>query len=108
MAIPFIGAITGVASSIVTWLIMRVVAIFGIGFVSIVGVKPFLTSVLGTLRNLLNLNGSTWTSLFQWLGVLQFDVCISIILSAITAKLLFNGLTSSGDMKKIRLGGGGG
>lgn len=106
MAIPLIGAAIAAGSSLLTWILMRVIAIFGIGFISILGIKPLLNHVTNILRGMLNLNSSGWSDFFQWLGVFQFDVCISIWLSAVSARLLFSGLNSkTGGMRKMRIGG---
>lgn len=106
MAIPLVGVIIGAASSIVTWVITRIIAIFGIGFISILGVKPLLNQVANLIRNMLNINTPDWFPIFQWAGVLQLDVCASIWLSAISAKLLLSGLNAkTGSMKKMRVGG---
>lgn len=107
MPIPLVGAAIAVGSSLLTWIVTRIIAIFGIGFITILGVKPLLNNVTDMLRNMLNLNTSGWSDFFQWLGVFQFDVCISIWLSAVTARLLFSGLNSkTGGMRKMRIGGG--
>ena len=42
MAIPLVaGVLISVGSSLLTWLITRVIALLGIGFITVVGVKHY-------------------------------------------------------------------
>lgn len=108
MAIPIVGALIAGGSSLLTWIVTRIIAILGIGIISIVGVKPLLNQVSDIVRSMLNINTPEWFPIFQWAGVLQLDVCASIWISAISAKLLYSGLSqSTGKMSKMRVSGGG-
>ena len=107
MAIPLIGgAIIAAGSSLLTWIISRVIAILGIGIVTVFGVQPFLNMATGKILQSLNITAPSWFPIMQWLGLMQLDVCVSILISAVTIKLMVGGLTAGGNLKKVRIGGG--
>jgi len=107
MAIPLVaGVLISVGSSLLTWLITRVIALLGIGFITVVGVKPLLTWATQQIQSLLNISSPDWFPLVQWLGVMKLDICVSLMLSAVLAKLTINGLTAAGGLKRMHFGGG--
>lgn len=108
MAIPLLaGALIAAGSSLLTWVISRVIALLGIGFITIVGVKPLLNYATRQIQSLLNINSPDWFPIAQWLGVMKLDICISVIISAVLGKMLMAGLTAGGSMRKMHFGGGG-
>ena len=107
MAVPIIaGVLMAAGSSLLTWLVTRVIALLGIGFITIVGAKPLLDWAARQIQGLLNISSPDWFPLVQWLGVMKLDICVSLMLSAVLAKLTINGLTAAGGLKRMHFGGG--
>lgn len=108
MPVPLLaGVLIAAGSSLLTWIISRVVVLLGIGFITVVGVRPLLNFVTRQIQLLLAVNSPDWLPVMQWLGVMKLDICISIMLSAVLAKLMVAGLTSGGSLRKMYFGGGG-
>ena len=107
MAIPLLaGVLISVGSSLLTWLITRVIALLGIGFITVVGVKPLLTWATQQIQSLLNISTPEWFPIIGWLGVMKLDICVSVMLSAVLAKLMLAGLTASGGLRRMHFGSG--
>lgn len=107
MAIPLLaGALIAAGSSLLSWVISRVIALLGIGFITVVGVKPLLNYATRQIQSLLNINAPDWFPLIQWLGVMKLDICVSVIISAVLGKMVLSGLSAGGSMRKVRFGGG--
>ena len=107
MAIPLLaGALIAAGSSLLSWVISRVIALLGIGFITVVGVKPLLNYATRQIQSLLNINAPDWFPLIQWLGVMKLDICVSVIISAVLGKMVLSGLSSGGSMRKVHFGGG--
>ena len=107
MAIPLLaGALIAAGSSLLSWIISRVIALLGIGFITVVGVKPLLNYATRQIQSLLNINAPDWFPLIQWLGVMKLDICVSVIISAVLGKMVLSGLSAGGSMRKVHFGGG--
>ena len=107
MAIPLLaGALIAAGSSLLSWVISRVIALLGIGFITVVGVKPLLNYATRQIQSLLNINAPDWFPLIQWLGVMKLDTCVSVIISAVLGKMVLSGLSAGGSMRKVHFGGG--
>lgn len=107
MAIPLLaGALIAAGSSLLSWVISRVIALLGIGFITVVGVKPLLNYATRQIQNLLNINAPDWFPIVQWLGVMKLDICVSVIISAVLGKMVLSGLSAGGSMRKVHFGGG--
>ena len=106
MAIPLLaGALIAAGSSLLSWVISRVIALLGIGFITVVGVKP-LNYATRQIQSLLNINAPDWFPIVQWLGVMKLDICVSVIISAVLGKMVLSGLSAGGSMRKVHFGGG--
>lgn len=107
MAIPLLaGALIAAGSSLLSWVISRVIALLGIGFITVVGVKPLLNYATRQIQSLLNINAPDWFPIVQWLGVMKLDICVSVIISAMLGKMVLSGLSAGGSMRKVHFGGG--
>lgn len=96
-------ALASVLGTLLTNLIIRIIATFGIGYVTYIGLRPFYDYVSNEVRRYMVINNPSGMPIVEWLGVLKFDVCISIMLSAVTMKLLLKGLDASGHLKTMRI-----
>lgn len=83
------------------WFLSTVFLLLGIGFVTYKGIKPLYDALTHQILSLMNYNKSI-IPIFEWLGVLQFDVCISIVISAFSIKLILLGLNKAGNLRKMR------
>ena len=107
MAIPLLaGALIAAGSSLLSWVISRMIALLGIGFITVVGIKPLLNYATRQIQSLLNINAPDWFPLIQWLGVMKLDICVSVIISAVLGKMVLSGLSAGGSMRKVHFGGG--
>ena len=107
MAIPLLaGALIAAGSSLLSWVISRVIALLGIGFITVVGIKPLLNYATRQIQSLLNINAPDWFPLIQWLGVMKLDICVSVIIPAVLGKMVLSGLSAGGSMRKVHFGGG--
>jgi len=107
MAIPLLaGALIAAGSSLLSWVISRVIALLGIGFITVVGIKPLLNYATRQIQSLLNINAPDWFPIVQWLGVMKLDICVSVIISAVLGKMVLSGLSAGGSMRKVHFGGG--
>ena len=107
MAIPLVaGALIAAGSSLLSWVISRVIALLGIGFITVVGIKPLLNYATRQIQSLLNINAPDWFPIVQWLGVMKLDICVSVIISAVLGKMVLSGLSAGGSMRKVHFGGG--
>ena len=100
MAIPLVaGVLISAGSALLSWLVTRVIALLGIGFMLDWATRQFLA--------LLNINAPDWFPIVGWLGVMKLDICVSVLLSAVLAKLMLSGLTAAGGLRRMHFGGGG-
>lgn len=108
MPVPLLaGVLISAGVSLLTWIITRVIALLGIGFITVAGVKPLLDWATRQIQSLLNINAPDWFPIVQWLGVMKLDICVSVMLSAVLAKLMLAGLTAAGGLRRMHFGGGG-
>ena len=94
----FIAALWGALLSVVGTLVGRVLVSLAIGYVTYIGVDTaitwaktqFLTGMSGLSANAVGIAAT-----------MKVGVCVSMLLSAITARLVLNGLTSAGTVTKM-------
>lgn len=86
----FVAAIGGMLINLVGTLVGRVLVALGIGVVTYTG----MNSSLGFLKSqAVSAFSGLPAEVLSIIGIMKVGVCISIITSAITARLLLNGLT---------------
>ena len=108
MAIPLVaGVLISAGSALLSWLVTRVIALLGIGFITVVGVKPLLDWAMRQFQSQLNIHSPDWFPIGGWLGVMTMDICLIVMLSAVLAKLMLSGLTAAGGLRRMHFGGGG-
>lgn len=102
-----IAAIGTLLLSVFKWLIARIFALIGFGYIVYQGIKPLYDNLIREITNSANISSAEMLPIAEWLGVLKVDVCLSIIISAIGLKVAMMGLNAAGGLKKPRLGAGG-
>lgn len=103
MLIAALGSLFG---ALLSNLVSKILTLIGFGFIVYQGVKPLYDWIESEIRNRLAIASPAGMPIMEWLGVLRFDVCITIFLSAAGLRLLMMGVNQAGDVKKARLGGG--
>lgn len=93
----FIAALLGALASAAGHLVGRVLIALGIGFVSYQGIDTALAFV--KTQMLAQVSGLP-ASMLALLGVMKIGIVMSILLSALTARMTLNGL-QSGAVKKM-------
>lgn len=99
-----IAAVGSLLLSVFKWLIGRVFALIGFGYVVYQGIKPLYDNLINAILDTASIQNAEMMPIKDWLGVLKVDVCLSIIISAIGLKILLMGLNAAGGLKKARLG----
>lgn len=100
-----IAALGSLLLSVFKWLIGRIFALIGFGYVVYQGIKPLYDNLINAILDTASIQNAEMMPIKDWLGVLKVDVCLSIIISAIGLKILLMGLNAAGGLKKARLGG---
>lgn len=100
-----IAAVGSLLLSVFKWLIGRIFALIGFGYVVYQGIKPLYDNLINAILDTASIQNAEMMPIKDWLGVLKVDVCLSIIISAIGLKILLMGLNAAGGLKKARLGG---
>ena len=100
-----IAALGSLLLSVFKWLIGRIFALIGFGYVVYQGIKPLYDNLIKAILDTASIQNAEMMPIKEWLGVLKVDVCLSIIISAIGLKILLMGLNAAGGLKKARLGG---
>lgn len=100
-----IAALGSLLLSVFKWLIGRIFALIGFGYVVYQGIKPLYDNLINAILDTASIQNAEMMPIKEWLGVLKVDVCLSIIISAIGLKILLMGLNAAGGLKKARLGG---
>jgi hypothetical protein len=94
---PIIAAILGGLIQVAATLVGRVLIALSVGYVTYTGVSILVDSVKAdVIANFSSLDSNILTTL----GVLQVDTAITMVFSAITARLILSGLTS-GSIKRM-------
>lgn len=93
----FVAALLGGLVQIAGSLVGRVLLSLGLGFVTYSGVSASLDYFRGLFVQYSQGSGATVAGL---LGVLQVDVALGILIAAVTARLVLDGL-NSGTVKKL-------
>ena len=94
----FIAALLGGLVSLATSVVGRVLIALSIGYVTYTGVSTGLNAISATVQGYMT---GAPVVIAQMLGMLKADVCVSILVSAIAARLLLNGLTSGAISKMV-------
>jgi len=94
----FVAALIGGLIQAAVSMVGRVLIALGVGVVAYSG----LTVLLSTLKAQVVSNLSSATAIMPYLSALKVDVAVSIIFSAVAARLVINGLTS-GTLKRFVL-----
>jgi len=100
-------ALGSLLGSLLQWFIGKILALIGFGFVTYLGVKPLYDTIIGRIRGMMAVSSPEAIPIIEWLGVLRFDVMISIVISAVGIKLVMRGLNAAGNIKQAKLGGNG-
>lgn len=89
----FISALWGGLIQLAGSLVGRVLLSLGLGFVEFQGVSALVSSVTDRATAALGgFESASYGTILQWAGFFQFDVHISIIISAIGVKIALNAL----------------
>lgn len=105
MPLPLAVIFWGALSSVIVPLATRVLVGLGFGAITYGGIGLLWDSMQD---NLVASLGSLSGSIVTILAMAQVDDAIKVILSAITAKLVVNGLTAAGAISRVRFTGGAG
>jgi hypothetical protein len=87
----FLAALFGGLVQLAGSLVGRVLIALGIGYATYTGVSTGIGAIQSTVQSYLTGAPATIAAM---LGVLKADVCVSILVSAIVARLTLKGLTS--------------
>ena len=93
-----ISTLLGGILQLMTSLVGRVLLALGLGFVEYVGLQTLFSSVSDYATQAMA--GFEGSSLIAWAGFFHIDVHVSILISAITIKMIFNGL-NGGTVRKL-------
>lgn len=91
--LALLGGLVSIASSIAG----RILVSLGVGFVSFTGISATLDWLKGQVISNM---GALPQVAVEVMGLMKADVCVSILFSAVAARLLLNGLTS-GSLKRM-------
>lgn len=92
MAIPLVaGAFVGGLIQAAGSLVGRVLIALGVGFVTYTGIQATLTSMQGYVQGWLQ---AMPADVLGILGLMKIDVAVSIMFSAVAARLVLKGITS--------------
>lgn len=100
MAAPvLVGALIGGLASAVSSLVGRVLIALGIGFVAYVGFGALLDQFTDVIDIAFT---EIPTQVGQILGVMMVDVCVKMVLSAASIRMVLMGVTGSGSIRRLR------
>lgn len=85
-----VSALLGALLQLISSLVGRVLLALGLGFVEYAGLQLLFTNVSNYANQAMGVLAGS--SLLEWAGFFRLDSHISVILSAITIKMIFNGL----------------
>ena len=98
-----LSLIATVLINIVGSVLGRVLLGLGLGFVEYVGYKVLVDNVVTLMKNNISVFQSGATAeMLAWAGVLQLDVCIGIVISAITVKFVIRGISGASFKRLVR------
>lgn len=86
----FLYALIGALASAAGTLIGKALIAFGVGVVTYTGLRTALDAMFNQVKN--NLHGVN-ADVTNILGVLKLDIVLSIVFSALVARMILNGLT---------------
>ncbi len=92
--LSLLGGLVSIAGSLVG----RVLIALSIGYVSYTGISALLTSLKDQVIERLSGSGAEFV---QVMALVKIDVCVSILFSAMAARLLLQGLTSDRITKMV-------
>lgn len=87
----FVAALLGGLVSAAGSMVGRILIAAGVSLVTFTGINVLLSQVLADVVSHANSLGPTFVGIF---GVLKLGTCINILVSAVTARMTLNGLTS--------------
>lgn len=93
----FLAALLGGLIQAAASIAGRVLISLGVGFITYTGITATITYIEGVIHTSAGSAGAMATAA---LGLIQFDVVVGLIVAAISARLVINGLTS-GTLKKM-------
>lgn len=93
----FLAALLGGLLQAAASMAGRVLISLGVGFVTYSGVNATISYIVNIIHTTVQ---GTPALLLAALGLVQFDVVVSMLVAAVTAKFVINGLTS-GALKKM-------
>ncbi|GLX85846.1 hypothetical protein tloyanaT_20980 [Thalassotalea loyana] len=94
------GYLLNALISVAIPLVLKLLTYFGVGYATFTGVSN-LTDGL-TSKIIANLNGLP-VSMLEMLMLLKVDIAMNIIITAVTVRMVMNGL-NGGSFKKLRFG----
>lgn len=86
----FLGALLGGLADSMGSFLGRILIGLGLGFATFLGFDALVSSILSQIESLMT--GFTGSSLAAWGGFFQIDKHVSMVLSAITTKIVMKGL----------------
>jgi len=86
------------AMAFIQVLVMRVLVVLGVGAVSYLGISAIMSTVISAIQS--NLSGLP-SDVAAILHVASVDRGVSIVLSAVSARLVLWGLTAGGAIKRM-------
>ena len=98
MAVPIAAAIWVAFSFIIVPMILRVLVSLGIGWVIYSGITELLEYISNTVQSHM---GTFGPEILGFLGLLNIDRAITIVLSAVAIRATLNGMTGQGLLPKI-------
>lgn len=93
---PLVYGLIAMLGSIMPWIVAKIVIALGVGVVSYVGSSALLSTLTGAV---LNNAGSISGDIGAFLNLAGLDVCISMILSALSMRLALQ--TTNGVINKV-------
>jgi hypothetical protein len=99
MPLPVGLGIGAVLATIIVPLVVKVLAAFGVGFITYTGINLLLDSVLSAIQA--NFASIGFTAVANLLAYMNVDIAITMMISAITMRATLRGLQAGGDLKKL-------
>lgn len=101
MPLPLAVGIVAAISAVIVPLLIRAAVAFGFGVVVFSGLNLLLSQAESLIISQFSGFPAGYESISGILGVMQVDVFITIMLSAIATKFTIQGMTAAGTIRKI-------
>jgi len=98
MAIPVVAAFWATFSAIMVPLAYRLLAGLGIGMVTYSGLRELLDMALEGIQTSI---GGMGANVLQWVALFNVDRYFMIVFSAMTVRMVFQGLQATGLVQKM-------